>query len=130
MRSAEYLIPRAAGDSEDAECIVITFGAGQGGGVDQNIDRWVAQFAGATETKKSKREAGGLTITRVETLGTYTPMAMPGAPAQGVKPGWRLIGAIVEAPSGLWFFKLTGPNATAKAASSEFDRMMDSVRPS
>jgi hypothetical protein len=131
MRAAEYAVPHEAGDAEDAECVVITFGTGQGGGVDQNIDRWVAQFAGATDTKKTTRDANGLKITRVETVGTYTPMAMPGMPAApSSKPGWRLVGAIVEAPSGLWFFKMTGPNATVRAAAAELDRMVDSARAS
>jgi hypothetical protein len=128
MRAAEYSVPRAAGDSEDGECIVITFGPGQGGGVDQNIDRWIAQFAGATGTRRETRQVNGLKIARVETLGTYTPMAMPGAPAAPTsRPGWRLLGAIVEAPSGLWFFKATGPDATIKAAGPELDAMLDSA---
>jgi hypothetical protein len=132
MRAAEYAIPRAAGDPEDGECVIITFGPGQGGGVDQNIDRWVAQFAGATDTKRTSREANGTKITRVETTGTYTPMMMPGQASAGptTRPGWHLVGAIVEAPSGLWFFKLTGPKATITAATAEFDAMLSSVRPS
>ena len=130
MRAAEYAVPHAAGDSDDAECVVITFGSGQGGGVDQNIDRWVAQFAGASDTQRSTREHSGLKITRVETTGTYTPMMMPGMQGGATPhPGWRLVGAIVEAPSGAWFFKLTGPNATVKAAAPELDAMLDSASP-
>src|SRR5215831_3663343 len=44
MRKAEYTIPKAGTDAENAECTVFTFGAGQGGGVDQNLDRWIKQF--------------------------------------------------------------------------------------
>ena len=43
MRVAEFVVPRAAGDPEDAEAIVYFFG-GSGGSVDANIERWVAQF--------------------------------------------------------------------------------------
>jgi hypothetical protein len=56
---------------------------------------------------------------------------MPTMPAAGApKQGWRLVGDIVEAPSGLWFFKMTGPDATVKAAAKELDGLIDSVRPS
>src|SRR5580704_8339361 len=44
MRVAEYAVPRAAGDAMDGECTVITFGAGQGGSISDNVDRWVRQF--------------------------------------------------------------------------------------
>jgi hypothetical protein len=50
----------------------------------------------------------------------------PSAP----RPGSRLVGEIVEAPSGPWFFKLTGPDATVKAAGTELDALVDSIRPS
>jgi hypothetical protein len=99
--------------------------------VDENIDRWVGQFSGATKPDRSKREIHGLTVTRVEVAGTYTAMRMPGMPsAPPVRPGWRLLGAIVEAPSGLWFFKVTGPDATVKAARSELDTLLATVSPS
>jgi hypothetical protein len=125
MRAAEYLVPRAAGDSEDAECIVITFGPGQGGGVDDNVDRWIAQFSSTTPPERTRKEIHGLPVSRVEVAGTYTAMRMPGMPAApSSHAGWRLVGAIVEAPSGLWFFKLTGPDATVKAAGPELDAML------
>jgi hypothetical protein len=45
------------------------------------------------------------------------------------KPAWRLIGAIIEAPSGLWFFKLTGPDMTVRAGAHQFEDMVRSARP-
>jgi hypothetical protein len=57
-------------------------------------------------------------------------MAMPGLPSSNpAKQGWRLVGDIVDAPSGLWFFKMTGPDATVKAAAKELDALIDTVRP-
>jgi hypothetical protein len=130
MRAAEYLVPHAASDAADAECIVITFGPSQGGGVDENIDRWVGQFASPTAgPTRTQRTVNGMQVTRVEVAGTFTPMQMPGAPAQAARGASRLLGAIVQAPSGLWFFKLTGPDATVKAAAADFDAMIDSARP-
>ena len=40
-------------------------------------------------------------------------------------PGKR---AIVEAPGGLWFFKLTGLDATVKAATPAFDGLIGSIQ--
>jgi hypothetical protein len=130
MRVAEYAVPRAAGDAMDGECTVITFGAGQGGSISDNVDRWVRQFdplSGAPT--RSTRRVGGMNVTRVEVAGSYHPMMMPGAPAApSTLQGARLVGAIVEAPTGLWFFKLTGLDATIRSAAPELDTLLDSVR--
>jgi hypothetical protein len=129
MRVAEYVVPRAEGDPSDAECTVITFGPNQGGSVSDNVERWVHQFDPASDPPtKTTRRVGGMTVTRVEVAGSYQPMAMPGAPRAASTQGARLIGAIVEAPSGLWFFKLTGPDATVRAAAPEIDALIDSTR--
>jgi hypothetical protein len=132
MRSMEYGVPRTGSDAEDAECFVVTFGQGQGGSIEDNIQRWVKQLEPASSAvERTKRTVNGMSVTRVEVAGTFTPMAMPTMPAAGApKQGWRLVGDIVEAPSGLWFFKMTGPDATVKAAAKELDGLIDSVRPS
>ncbi len=131
MRVAEYLVPRANGDETDAECTVITFGPGQGGGIDGNVDRWVRQFnpLSGAPTKTTLR-VGGMNVTRVEVAGSYHPMVMPGSPTPAsTLPGARLVGAIVEAPNGLWFFKLTGPDVTVRAATAELDALVTSIHP-
>jgi len=132
MRSKEYRVPRTGSDAEDAECFVVTFGQGQGGSIEDNIQRWVKQLEPtASAVERTKRTVNGMSVTRVEVAGTFTPMAMPSMPSSGPpRPGWRLVGDIVEAPSGLWFFKMTGPDATVKAAGKELDALVDSVRPS
>jgi hypothetical protein len=132
MRAMEYRVPRTGGDSEDAECFVITFGPGQGGSVDDNIERWVKQLQPATAPPvRTSRKAHGMTVSRVEVAGTFTPMKMPGGPpVEGPRTGWRLIGFVVETPTGPWFFKMTGPDATVKAAAKEIDAMIDSAHSS
>src|SRR6187549_732359 len=42
-RKAQYRLPHASGDSEDAALVVYYFG-GQGGSVQANLERWAAQF--------------------------------------------------------------------------------------
>ena len=59
--------------------------------------------------------------------GTFASQ-MPGDPSQP-RPDFALLGAIVEAPSGSYFFKFTGPRATVKAAHDAFYQFLDSVKP-
>jgi hypothetical protein len=129
MRVAEYAVPHVAGDPTDAECTVITFGPSQGGSLDDNVNRWVRQFNPLSgPPTKATLSVGGMNVTRVEVAGSYHPMMMPGAPAApSTLPGARLVGAIVEAPSGSWFFKLTGPDATVRAAAPELDGLIRSL---
>src|SRR6266545_2376931 len=44
MRVAQYKLPKADGDSEDALLVVYYFGQGQGGSAQANIDRWLNQI--------------------------------------------------------------------------------------
>jgi hypothetical protein len=48
--------------------------------------------------------------------------------SQGSRPNYRLLGAIVEAPGGLVFFKCTGPAATMSAAEKGFEALIASLR--
>ncbi|HYS78526.1 MAG TPA: hypothetical protein VEO94_06785 [Candidatus Dormibacteraeota bacterium] len=90
MRKAQYRLPAAPGDKEDGECVVYYFGAGQGGDVKSNLDRWASQFPGwgSTPPKFSEMKAGALTVSRAEVRGTYTPspMGMGGGPGRSPNP--------------------------------------------
>jgi hypothetical protein len=124
MRKATYKIPRAAGDAEDGELSV----SQAGGSVDLNIKRWAGQFEVKPEdVKRTDRSSGGLKITVVELHGTFTGMAMPGVAGPGARPGFALLGAIVETTTPT-FFKLTGPEKTVMAARSDFDKLVESLR--
>jgi len=126
MRVATYSIPAAPG-SEAGECGVFFFGTGQGGGVDENINRWVSQFEGATTPKKSVKTISGFKAHLVDVSGTYLAPGGPMMQSQGKKPGYRLVGAIVEAPNGMVFFKCTGPAATMGKAAADFDHLIASI---
>lgn len=128
MRAATYSIPAAAGDHEDGECIVNYFGPGQGGPVDANVKRWIGQLQGGEKSAKTaKRTVHGLSVTTVDVSGSYSGMGGPMAQSQTAKPGYRLLGAIVEAPQGSVFFKLTGPTKTVAANQAKFEAMLNSI---
>ena len=134
MRVATYRIAPAKGDTEPAELAIFYFGAGQGGAAEANVKRWLGQFQkpdGTPVTEKDahtqKQTVNGLPVTLVDVKGTYSgggPMMGPSAP----KPGYRLLGAIVEGPQGPLFFKLTGPERTVASADKGFRKMLDSIK--
>lgn len=133
MRAATYTVPKAGGDAEDGECAVFYFGQGQGGGVEANIKRWIGQFqapdGGPADSlaKTAKATVSGMPVTRIDLTGTYRPAGGPMMRATASKPGFRLLGAIVEGPEGAVFFKFTAPVKTAAAQKAAFDSMVKSV---
>jgi hypothetical protein len=128
MRVATYAIPAASGDAEGAECAVFYFGAGQGGGVDANLERWIGQFQPAAKSKRSSKTVNGVQVSLADVTGTYTAHGGSTTQPQGDKPDWRLLGAIAESPQGAVFFKLAGPAKTVAAVSKAFDTMVGSLK--
>jgi hypothetical protein len=124
MRLATYRVPRATGDSDDAELSIMQ----AGGTVEANATRWVGQFdaEGQKTAKRTTRKVGALEITVVEVQGTFTG-GMGKEPTSGA--GFALLGAIVATPGMPHFFKLTGPAKTVLAARAEFDALVASLTP-
>jgi hypothetical protein len=129
MRAATYRIPKAGSDEEDGELAVFYFGPGQGGDIEANVSRWIGQFEGVPNdaVRRADREANGMRQHTIEIEnGTYQS-GMPGGP-KSPKQNFGLLGAIVQAPSGNYFFKLTGPSSTVREARDEFYALLDSVK--
>lgn len=129
MRAATYTIPPVAGDHDPSECAVYFFGAGQGGSVQANLDRWKDQVhtpAGKpAEAQIQKRNIHGLSVTTIDSSGDYSGMGGPMGGA-AVAKGYRLIGAIVEGPGGNVFIKFAGPSKTVAANQPKFEQLLAS----
>ena len=132
MRQAEYTLPRAEGDTEDAELVVFYF-HGQGGSVQANVDRWIGQFKkpdgspASDSAKVSHKQSRGIPLTVVDVSGTYGgggPMMGSSAP----KPDFRMLAAVAEASGGPWFFKLTGPARTVAKWEASFQSFLDTIQ--
>ena len=101
--------------------------------MDANIQRWIGQFeapgGGPADklAKTSKATVNGLAVTRIDLAGTYKSAGGPMMQATGSKPGFRLLGAIVEGPQGAVFFKFTAAAKTAAAQQSAFEGLLKSV---
>ena len=124
MRAATYSVAPAPGDHDAAECAAYFFGAGQGGGVDANIDRWKGQFRPAPSAQPRKRTIHGLAVTTIDISGEYSGMGGPMAAQPTTKSGYRLLGAIVEGPGGNIFVKFTGPAKTIAANQQKFEQLL------
>jgi hypothetical protein len=117
MRVAQYKLPRAEGDTEDASLVLYYFGQGQGGSAAANVERWVGQMkqadGSATKDAKEERfETNGLKVTTVDASGTYVAETGPGSGTFHNNAGYRLRAAVVETPNGSYFVKLIGPEKT------------------
>lgn len=135
MRTANYVIPAAAGDQRDGEMAVFYFGPGQGGGVDANVRRWLGQFVqpdGSPVTpdsaERSETQVSGMQVTLLDVSGTYLFKPFPMAPRATPLEGYRMLAAIVQGPDAPIFFKLTAPAKTAAGAEAEFRRIIQSLR--
>ena len=127
MRLAQYKLPKAGSDAEDALLILYYFGRGQGGPPEANIERWVKQVKqpdGSDSKDKAKTATltvNGLQVSTVDLLGNYSGgMSQDSAPKDS-KSIFRLRGAVIETPKGSYFVKLTGPEKTVNHWDQAFD---------
>ena len=124
MRKASYEIPAAKGDKAPGVLNVFILG----GDIEPNIKRWTDEFS-AFDPKtivRHDRSVNDMTQAVVEVpKGTFSGGMGSSTPSTN----YGLLGAIVVTPSGAeYFFKLTGPSATIKAARDPFYKMLDSMR--
>jgi len=133
MRRAQYRLPRVGGDPEDAELVVFFF-QGEGGSVEANIERWIAQFARpdggppSDAARTERRQVNGIPVTIVEVSGTYMASSGPMLSEVQAKPQFRMLAAVAEAAGGPWFFKLTGPQKTIARWEESFYTFLDTFR--
>jgi hypothetical protein len=134
MRKAQFTLPRVAGDPEDAELAVFYFGAGQGGSVEANLQRWYGQFtqpdssASAEKAKTLHEVVDGMNLTIVDVSGTYVGSMMPGMQEEQNKPNFRMLAAVLETPQGPYFFKLVGPEKTVAYWANSFSEFVKSAK--
>jgi hypothetical protein len=128
---AEFATPPAKGDETPGRLTAM----GAGGSVQQNVDRWVNQFAGegdaAAKPKLDKLTVGGAEVQIVDLSGTYKDS--PGGPFAGgktvMRENYRMLGAIIQTKdAGNYFLKLYGPKATINEAEKGFQEMVKSLK--
>jgi len=116
------ILQAAFGVPEVSDELEVTFSS-VGGGIDQNLQRWVAQFGGAAANKESLFVAGSKT-TWVDMRGTFSA-AVSGRPGQHAN--WRLLGAAFRRPPQDLYVKLTGPEQAVADVYDAFREMVTSA---
>lgn len=124
MRYASYEVPAAKGDKLGGALNVFILT----GDVEANIQRWIDEFSGfdLKTIVRSSRTVNGLPQAIVEIPKGHFNGGMGDTEAS---PNYGLLGAIISAPAGnAYFFKLTAPSKTVKAARKPFYELLDSIR--
>jgi len=133
MRLAEFVLPKADGDAEDATLVVTYFG-GQGGTVQANLDRWMGQMtqpdgrASKDLAKTSVLKTNDLTITILDLPGTFVAEVAPGSSEHFNKPGFHLRAAMIEGKGGPCFVRLIGPAKTVAKWDAQAQAFFKSLR--
>lgn len=126
MRLVQATIPGAAGAGQ---FVLFYFGPGGGGGVQDNLARWIAQMKPrpGSEPQRDKFETNNCLVTWIEIEGTLLPSTTGMGPAEE-QPDSILLAAVVEGVGGPWFVKATGPAKTLKGQREAFFNTLRSVR--
>jgi hypothetical protein len=134
----EFAIPSegAGADGEPLPAGRMTV-MGAGGTVEANIERWYGQFdqpdGSATKDKASTKtlKVAGRDVTLVDVSGTFKDS--PGGPFAGgkttLRPGYRMLAAIIVGPQGNYFLKFYGPAATVEQHADGFRKMVEGMVP-
>jgi hypothetical protein len=128
MRKVQLAITASDG-SPSADVSFFTFGKGQGGSAEANVERWAKQFSAPDGTPAKavteSRAIGSTTVTFVSAEGSFA--AGMTDDSTGPKPGYALRGAIMENDRedvGDIFVKMTGPEQLVLKATPAFDAMI------
>jgi len=122
MRAAELKFD-AEGEI-DPVAIFFTFGPGQGGEAQANIDRWKGMFQGGPSAEeKHELERGAILVVLT---GTF----LDGPPFGGQKtprPDYCMLAAFLPSEQGAVYVRLTGPIAAADQARAAFEALIKSA---
>lgn len=126
MRFAQFRIPKAKDDKEDAELVIFK---GLGGSQEANIMRWKEQFLPPRGkkiedvSKVTDIKIGGHDAKMLDVSGTYMFNPAPFNPKSKAEPreGYRLLAIHFEGPKEVYHIKLTGPAKTVEAAKAGFE---------
>ncbi len=104
MRKAQFEL--SAEDGKTAELVFFYFGQSGGGGVRANVDRWIKQFEDLQNKEVKEEIVEEVKVTYVRATGTF----LSGSPfgPKTPKPGYSLLGAIIEGRQGSIFLKMVG----------------------
>jgi len=117
MRVAQWRLLGSA-DGTSAECALFHFPGG--GTVDDNINRWIGQFA-QPDSERSQTVVNGMPVHLVTVTGTFQAGNEP-------MPNFTMVAAVVEARS-MHFLKCTGANSVVSEHYDRINEFLQSLQP-
>ena len=102
-----------------------------GGTINDNLERWAGQFGYELidqDVKITNEMINGIDFHIISILGTYTNTMAFSARNSEPKNNYRLLGAIANTTDGLYYFKMTGPNAIINNEIEEFSYFIQSLQ--
>ncbi len=123
MIQAEFALPKADGDQSDGRLTVMR----AGGSIDANVERWRKQFEELEEKPIEELDVSGVKVTLVDLSGTFNEQrGMMMGPATK-RPGYQMLGAIIQDPEGMLFVKAYGPKNTMAKHAAPFHSFVKSL---
>lgn len=115
------------GPNNELECYVSVL-QGQGGGMLVNANRWRSQLGQPPYTEEEFARLPRATILGQEAVIVEFTGDFLGMGAAEPKPGYRLVGALLEAPMAAIFIKMTGPDQMVQEQKDNFALFAQSLR--
>lgn len=116
LRLAQFTIPAVMGDQEPTELAVFSF-AGGGGGIDDNLRRWINQFEPQgrdVSLTKGKSAQGEYYFADIR--GTYLmPVGPPIRQQTQRVESARMFAIILQTEKGVYYLRMAGPRYTVSA---------------
>ena len=126
MRLAQYKLPKAEGDAEDAELALFAFPGGAGT-PKQNLERQTAKFLETNRTETSGSvKVGPYLATLQDVAGSYKKKSSPTATDYKVANNYRQLYVLfIVPPEGKqYYMTLLGPKATVEKHKKAFDDLL------
>jgi hypothetical protein len=129
LRHAQFRILKEKDEKYDGEMIIFHFPGGQGGGVNENLERWKKMFyppKGKTieeVAKVEKFKVSEVPTTMLDIHGTFkfkkTPMT-PDNQAE-LRPEHRMLAVYFDSKNGPYFIRFIGPEKTVEQNRKGFE---------
>lgn len=134
MRLAQFKLPKAEGDKDDAELVIFFFRMGSGSEED-NLGRQLKNFEPAegkekVEAKVSKVKLGDKDVTMQDLHGVYLSKSAPFDPKAKItkKPDYRQLYVIYKSDAGEFYFRLVGPAKTIEKHMKGFESFLKNFK--
>jgi hypothetical protein len=134
MRLAQFKLPKAEGDPEDAQIIIYKLPGGSGT-AEQNLQRQRAKFKPAegkdkVEEKLDKIKVGTIEAPYQDLTGTYLSKFPPADPKAKVteKSNYRQLYVVLVTDKGDFYPTLIGPAKTVEKHKKEFEEFLKNFK--